>query len=164
VPIQGLSGTGVAAYETPPRPVRRHFLLTRKARGGERISFEVETACNHFGGVGDPHPQMGTLTVAEIAVFDREAWDLLWDYTVIAEMAEHVPRPSTRGAQALWTANAMLNACDLDDRSTWPEARRLARAFLAARNGDGQHNLTAIGHAHIDTAWLWPLAETKRKC
>ena len=23
--------------------------------------------------------------------------------------------------------------------------------------------MTAIGHAHIDTAWLWPLAETRRK-
>ena len=164
VPIQGLSGTGVATYESPPRPVRQHFLLTKKARGGERISFAVETACNHFGGVGEPFPGMGTLTTAEIAVFDREAWDLLMDYMVVAEMAEHVPRPSTRGAQALWTANAMTNTCNLDDRLTWPATRRLARAFLAARNGDGQHNLTAIGHAHIDTAWLWPLAETKRKC
>ena len=26
------------------------------------------------------------------------------------------------------------------------------------------HELSAIGHAHIDTAWLWPLAETYRKC
>ena len=26
------------------------------------------------------------------------------------------------------------------------------------------HEITAIGHAHIDTAWLWPLAETYRKC
>ena len=25
------------------------------------------------------------------------------------------------------------------------------------------HELSAIGHAHIDTAWLWPLAETYRK-
>ena len=31
-------------------------------------------------------------------------------------------------------------------------------------NGDYGHELAAIGHAHIDTAWLWPLAETYRKC
>ena len=24
--------------------------------------------------------------------------------------------------------------------------------------------MTAVGHAHIDTAWLWPLRETIRKC
>jgi alpha-mannosidase len=28
----------------------------------------------------------------------------------------------------------------------------------------GAHAITAVGHAHIDTAWLWPLRETKRKC
>ena len=26
------------------------------------------------------------------------------------------------------------------------------------------HTVTAVGHAHIDTAWLWPVRETKRKC
>ena len=40
-------------------------------------------------------------------------------------------------------------------------------AILAAlyehRNGTHAHELAAIGHAHLDTAWLWPLAETYRK-
>jgi alpha-mannosidase len=26
------------------------------------------------------------------------------------------------------------------------------------------HLITAVGHAHIDTAWLWPLREARRKC
>jgi alpha-mannosidase len=28
----------------------------------------------------------------------------------------------------------------------------------------GGHQVTAVGHAHIDTAWLWPLREARRKC
>ena len=32
------------------------------------------------------------------------------------------------------------------------------------RNAPVAHELAAIGHAHIDTAWLWPIAETYRKC
>ncbi len=28
----------------------------------------------------------------------------------------------------------------------------------------GSHRITAVGHAHIDTAWEWPLREGKRKC
>ncbi len=28
----------------------------------------------------------------------------------------------------------------------------------------GTHVVTAVGHAHIDTAWEWPLREGKRKC
>ncbi len=27
----------------------------------------------------------------------------------------------------------------------------------------GGHDITAVGHAHIDTAWLWPIRETQRK-
>ena len=26
------------------------------------------------------------------------------------------------------------------------------------------HLVTAVGHAHIDSAWLWPIRETRRKC
>jgi alpha-mannosidase len=29
---------------------------------------------------------------------------------------------------------------------------------------DPSHHITAVGHAHIDTAWLWPLREARRKC
>ena len=26
------------------------------------------------------------------------------------------------------------------------------------------HRVVAVGHAHIDSAWLWPVRETIRKC
>jgi alpha-mannosidase len=34
---------------------------------------------------------------------------------------------------------------------------------LSAKNGASQHQVTAVGNCHIDTAWLWPYDETKRK-
>src|SRR5437762_2151074 len=33
-----------------------------------------------------------------------------------------------------------------------------------ARVDLGGHAISAVGHAHIDTAWLWPLREVRRKC
>ncbi|MBW8857614.1 MAG: alpha-mannosidase, partial [Bradyrhizobium sp.] len=36
-------------------------------------------------------------------------------------------------------------------------------ALLARRAHEGGHELSAVGHAHLDTAWLWPLEETWRK-
>jgi len=163
VPLQGLTGDGTMYGVTGP--IRNRFRLTARAHGGERTTLYVEVACNELFGIDENRGrEIGRLVQAEIAVFDREAWDLIHDYTVIAGMAAQLPPRTPRAAQALWTANAIINACDLDNRATWPAARRMARQFLAAKNGDGQHNLSAIGHAHIDTAWLWPLAETKRKC
>jgi len=156
-PLQGLTGTGGS--------LRNDFRLTRSAAGGERLRLHIEVACNGLFGVGGgAFSQLGLLRQAEIAVLDRDAWDLLWDFTVIAEMANELPAETPRAGQALAAGNEMVNLCNLDDRQTWPAARAVAAKFYAEHNGAGQHNVSAVGHAHIDTAWLWPLAETRRKC
>ncbi len=161
-PLQGLTG---AFNGHQSEPIRTEFCLSQSAAGGERLEFYIEVACNGLFGLDNAahNPRIGELRQAEIAVFDRAAWDLHWDLRVIADMAQYLPAETPRGGQALYAANEMVNAILLDDCSTWPAAREIAARFLAARNGDGQHNLSAIGHAHIDTAWLWPIAETKRK-
>ncbi len=169
-PMQGLTGTGGAFYPGVRwGAVRPEYILTRKAKGGESLVLYVEMAANNLFGLGyggDPSrlAMVGMLRQAEIAAFDREAWDLLWDFKVIADMAQELPQTTPRGGQALFAANQMVNLIDLDDRRTWEAAHNVAAEYYAARTGGGQLNLSAIGHAHIDTAWLWPLAETRRKC
>lgn len=165
-PLQGLAGSGGGWVRGTIRP---QYVLSRKAQGGEKRVLYVEMAVNHFFGLGsdpenEPMGWPGKLQKAEIAVFDRELWDLFWDLKVIADIAEELPTTTPRGGQALFAANKMVNLIDPDDRKTWKAARKVAAEFLGAHNGDGQLNLSAIGHAHIDTAWLWPLAETRRKC
>jgi alpha-mannosidase len=159
-PVQALTGTDWSG-----RPVRGEWRLPD---GATTLTVIIEMAVNHLFGFNEmgsiqETSFVGLLRQAELGLFDRAAWDLLWDYSIVAEMAEHMPHDSVRGRQALFAANAMVNAIDLDDARTWPKARAIASKFLAARNGDAQHNVSAIGHAHIDTAWLWPLAETRRK-
>lgn len=163
-PLQGLTGSGNSWVTGSIRP---EFRLTPKARGGESFTLFIEVACNGLFGdpIGDGDINLtGYLRKAEIAIFDPRAWDLLWDFCIIADMAEHLPQDNPRAGQALYTANAMVNAIDLDDPTTWDAARQIAAQFFAAHNGDSQHAISAVGHAHIDTAWLWPLAETMRKC
>ena len=43
-------------------------------------------------------------------------------------------------------------------------ARRALRPALDLHARDGAHHVIAVGHAHIDSAWLWPIRETQRKC
>ncbi len=169
VPLQGLTGsarTGSGDGGDRQKPIRTTYCLTKSAQGGESITLYIEAAINGMFGLinGDEFRQLGLLRQADIATFDRDLWDLLWDYTIVADMATHLPSNTPRGGQALYAANAIVNQVYLDNPSTWPAGREIAAKFLSARNGDGQHNLSAIGHAHIDTAWLWPLAETMRKC
>ncbi len=162
-PLQGLTGSTRGWVSGT---IRSEYCLSKKAKGGEQIELYVEVACNGLFGLegGSRVSQIGLLQQAEIAIFDRQAWDLLWDFVVIADMARYLPADTPRAGQALYAANAMVNAANLDDPATWPQARAIAAEFFDTPNGGGQHNLSAIGHSHIDTAWLWPLAETQRKC
>ena len=43
-------------------------------------------------------------------------------------------------------------------------ARHAVEAALALPARSAAHRIIATGHAHIDTAWLWPARETQRKC
>jgi alpha-mannosidase len=163
-PVQGLTGSSNGFSMDI---LRGEYILTKNAVGGEKIELYIESAVNGLFGVPENEPrllQMGLLKQAEIAVFNRAAWDLLWDYLILADMAVHLPINTPRGGQALFAANAMVNVTNLEDPSTWPAARAIAANFFSDQNGGGQHNVSAVGHAHIDTAWLWPLAETRRKC
>src|SRR5207248_1580318 len=49
------------------------------------------------------------------------------------------------------------------ERGNIAAAHALLEELYERRNGTKVHEIAAIGHAHIDTAWLWPLAETYRK-
>lgn len=167
-PLQGL--TGGSCDEA-----RKEFILTRGGDSGdvEEQVFFVEIACNGMFGCGfngDIFPPTAdksfALVQAEVAVFNRAAWDLIWDFDVLIGLAKDLPggADNPRAAQALFVANEMINVCDVNDSSTWPAARELAQRFLGQRNGEGQCTVSCIGNTHIDTAWLWPYAETRRKC
>jgi alpha-mannosidase len=140
--------------------------LTQAARGGGRLQAELELACNaYFGADAEETELPAELRRAEIARFDAQAWALLHDFRVLAELeADHAAGLDESWAgELLSELNRFCNAWDAEDRETWPTAAAVLAPLLERRNGSRTHEVGAIGHAHLDTAWLWPLAETWRK-
>ncbi|GAA2229560.1 glycosyl hydrolase-related protein [Herbiconiux moechotypicola] len=101
----------------------------------------------------------------ELALVDREVWNLLQDIGVARGLAEQLSAEDPRSAQ-LWTAlDRMLDVVDPDSVGATVTAARAALApALAAPAAASAHTVVATGHAHIDSAWLWPVRETVRKC
>jgi alpha-mannosidase len=156
-PVQGLV-TG--QYDRPVAP------LAHSARGGERLEADIELACNaYFGAQGEETETPAELRRAEIARFDAHAWQLMHDFRVLVELeADHgTGLDESWAGELLSELNRFCNAWDPEDRETWADAAAVLAPLLARRNGARTHELAAIGHAHLDTAWLWPLAETWRK-
>ncbi len=146
----------------------------RKAKFGQKLSFQIEMACNRkFGArAGDERYKSikpYILDQCDIALFDPLAWEICWDLFVLANLEKEINADGgaiekSWGGELLSELNRFANAFDLDDRSTWSSAGKMLKALLKHKNADRTFELSAIGHAHIDTAWLWPLAETWRKC
>ncbi len=121
----------------------------------------------------DPGGEPGfVLSRAELAVRRPEVRALALDLRLAIGLAAHLDAGSGRGPRGprrRWPPPAAPST-----PTTWPArppppGRALAPVLVeradAATNGHGPRaRVTAVGHAHIDTAWLWPLRETVRKC
>lgn len=153
---------------------RRDVRIASRASGGEKFEFLVEAAAN--GGTSDwgvttslnlPDYDGGKLyrlAQAELACIDREAFALYHDFKVALEAMEGLPEDSQRRAELRCALNDCVNCLDVSDASTIGQARKILQSVLTQKNGDTVHTVSAVGHAHIDSAWLWPLRETIRKC
>ena len=64
----------------------------------------------------------------------------------------------------LGAGDRVLGSLDPDAVPDVEAARRAVADLLARPAAPGRHRIVATGHAHIDTAWLWPVRETVRKC
>ncbi|GAA2612354.1 glycoside hydrolase family 38 C-terminal domain-containing protein [Streptomyces axinellae] len=152
--------------------------IAERARGGEEITLYVEAAANpvllghgrpfHPTSLGDPRTA-GTdplyrLGRMDLAVLDTEVWELILDLEVLGELMAELPVEGERRWEILRALDSALDALDLQDigRSAAAARARLAGA-LARPAGATVHRVSAVGHAHIDSAWLWPLRETVRK-
>ncbi|CAN9499336.1 unnamed protein product [Ophioblennius macclurei] len=162
-PVQGLTKEGE----------KTSYVLSDclKADEPHSVSLYVEMACNGLFGAGqgsmiaapDPNRKF-SVQKAELVIFNRDVRNLLTDFEMLVDIVKELGEGEQRGYQALFTVNEMVNLCEPFDPSTFSSAHSLAQNFFSQRNGDSQHTVHAMGHCHIDTAWLWPYEETIRKC
>lgn len=168
--LQGLSNG--SAFQ--PDFVRDIVPLFERCRGGEQVELWVEAAANSlFGIFTEPDPETGApdrhghfepvVRRMRLATFDADLWALWLDLRVVQGLIKRLPEKSVRRARLL---RATSEAIDLyaGKRDNLEACRVRLHAELQRPAGASELTVTAVGHAHIDTAWLWPVAETVRKC
>ncbi|KAF9960191.1 Glycoside hydrolase, 38 vacuolar alpha mannosidase [Mortierella alpina] len=109
-------------------------------------------------------PRQGLTGDIEIAVPNKAAWKLFYDMQIILGMANELPNESARSQEALYVCNQVVDSYDWHDvDGTLQKCLQITEAFLSKKAAPEVHRVTAVGNCHIDTAWLWPYAETRRK-
>jgi alpha-mannosidase len=115
-------------------------------------------------GTAPPDP-LYTLRRVDLVHRDRTVWELIQDIDVVRGLAVELPASSPRRA-ALFSAlaDAVTVVDPFDVHATAGRGREALAAVLASPAAATAHRVFAVGHAHIDSAWLWPVRETIRKC
>ncbi|WP_073948668.1 alpha-mannosidase [Streptomyces kebangsaanensis] len=159
-PVKGLS------------PRNQWVRIGAPVAGGEEVRLHIEAAANPvilgnalFGDeeTAGSEPQY-TLARMDLAVFDETVWQLVMDLEVLGELMTELPADSQRRWEILRAVERALDAVDPQDvNATAGRARAHLTDVLAAPAAASAHRISAVGHAHIDSAWLWPLRETVRK-
>ncbi|MFG2875625.1 alpha-mannosidase [Streptomyces sp. NPDC048337] len=145
-----------------------------RAEGGERIEWYVEAASNpvlvdHSATYEGDRLTSGDqplyrLARMDLTVFETEVWELVQDLEVLYDLMTQLGTGDARRYGILRALDAALDAVDLGDvPGTAAAARAELAGVLAAPAHASAHRISAVGHAHIDSAWLWPLRETVRK-
>ncbi|KAF1939242.1 hypothetical protein EJ02DRAFT_382116 [Clathrospora elynae] len=167
--VHGLTGGGE----------RTQWILPKAFRDGKEHTFYIEMACNGMFGnapggdsIQPPAPdRYYTLHTAEIVAVNLEARALYFDFWEISDAAREFPEDSTQAHDAQQIGNRIIDtfiAGSGSDESI-KAARKIAKEYVGESDthkvydSDQEAIVTGIGYCHIDTCWLWPFDETKRK-
>ena len=185
--VNGLSfGTRRAEWVTVPHHYIVDNVLTPSGVPGESFDLLIEAYAGHdfpehedyacatgpvlpgsYEGLNGPGPRK-TLGNVTFGIWNEDAYQLYMDMETLRFLGNEVNQESLRAdsiAEALEKATLLADFEQPLPRrvESYKAAREALRPALEAVNGSTVPVFYAIGNAHIDLAWLWPMAETHRK-
>ncbi|KAB5563455.1 glycosyl hydrolase family 38 domain-containing protein [Coniochaeta sp. 2T2.1] len=167
-PLQGLTGGNE----------RVEWILPDSFCDGKEHTLYIEMACNGMFGnapggdsIQPPDPnKYFQLSRAEIVAVNPDARQLFIDMWIIGDAAREFPQDSWEQHKALKVATDVINAFELGNKDSIKKCRKVAQEYIGPNvdsskvyDSDKEAQVFGIGHCHIDSCWLWPWAETKRK-
>ncbi|MDD3335892.1 MAG: glycoside hydrolase family 38 C-terminal domain-containing protein [Eubacteriales bacterium] len=177
-------GTKRAEWITMPHHYMVDNVLTQNAQVGETFDLLIEVYAGHYypdtgscatgpilpGALEDPAKEGERRSTgrSSFGIWNEEAYQLYMDVSTLSQLLEELPSATLRASEIADALEGFTNIVDFEQpleqrRLCYKEARRALQAVMSAQNGDTQAVMYAIGNAHIDLVWLWPLAETIRK-
>jgi len=158
---------------------QRYWPLDRSSQSRELVEIYVEAASNpsaaqHASAWPELLPDYGAgplyrLEAAELVLVDTAAERLGRDLKALSGLVD-LSRSGDLGRS--WPEAALSRLAEvlasLRQKWTPADAEAASEVLMQLVAGSGQpgaavHRVVATGHAHIDTAWLWPVREARRK-
>jgi alpha-mannosidase len=151
--LDGLSS--VYAFNDLPRSANPRVVFDLAGRESDAIDYYIDYGYNGFllNDVG-----FGRFGGAYLAERDDDVFALYYDYLALALLMSSTGRDDKRTqiARALSAAYARFSRGDA-------AGARAELAPVLGKPSDSEFVFDAVGHGHLDLAWMWPIRETRRK-
>lgn len=185
-----VNGKSFGTYRADWLDVPHHYMednvLTTCAEGKEHFDILMETYAGHFypeaptggcatgpvlpGSYEDPakEGERRKLEKCTYGIWNEAAYQLYMDVDTLARLLTTLDEKSLRAAKIAKALEKFTLTVDFEQAkegriASYLKAREELRPVMEAKNGSTAPVFYAIGNAHIDLAWLWPMAETYRK-
>jgi alpha-mannosidase len=135
---------------------------------GKRFSFHLRLWSGLMES-GASHPRNHRFNQAALTWLDEPTDDLYFTATAMVETALVLREEDPDSSALLDAVNTALNLLERSHPGSESfyasviKARDSLRAFLQAHPKHHQVTVHALGHSHIDVAWLWRLKHTREK-
>ncbi len=179
-------GTKRADWITEPYHYLCDNYITRESLGTEDVLFVAECYAGHdrpseygwatagpvdhdYQWTRSNRPNRTALGKCTYGIWNEEVYHLLLEIQVLYDIWENADQDSLRvsDVEDALQEFTMLVDFSLEETAfleTVRKCRDYIKPYLNCVNGSTTPHMHAIGHAHIDLAWFWPLQETERKC
>ena len=157
-PVIGLTN-GTTAYEYGS--IRKHVVPLNLCNVKDgKVEIWVDAGCNDLFG---NYIESGDLKEAYLAKRLPNMRAYYYDFFVLKDALDNLGKDTPRYAGIVKALNDSINVFYDFTEEEAIKGRQILQKEIMKKGGDPSLKITAIGHSHIDLAWLWPIRETIRK-
>ncbi len=147
---------------------RNYMRLSERCDGGERheILFHAWAHNKEVTVHGAEKPRTAKPEVYKgfwLCTVDPDAVALAYDVAFGISLLEAIDEKNPAREVLLRALNDVCNHHRAGQKRAVAHCRRILKDALDALTDETFHEVVAVGHAHLDTAWLWPLSVTRLK-
>lgn len=159
--IRGLTNKKSEFARSHGLPGKEMIQLEARLLQNGRVDFWADAAFNDlFGGVQGE----GRIEVAELCAYREDIRGLYYDFEVLIEVLEELAVDTALCARVFASLEKAWALVDAGfEASQVAEARACLASFFEPSSKTDSLKVSAVGHGHLDLAWLWPIRESKRK-
>ena len=171
---------GNFAYKISETDHGNHYcdLLCLEPKAGQVIDIVIEAYAGHYviGTQPFEHFPIPSYQYAfesiDICTKNQDIADFIYDLRCLNQLASTMDEYSFRRGDVVnclaKVHETVYYSPEHTDETIWraalADAREIMRPCLEAKNADSAPSVGLIGHSHMDTAWLWDISETIKKC